>query len=126
MSLSYRVTCKINDLIEELKESYGTDTDYISDGYHTFGDLYDQRLYLSAALFNTWSDICWKSKLHSDGEKPFGGDWFIVGCDTPDGQFTYHYRLEYWDLFKVPELERAPKWDGHTSRNVTRLMTVKR
>lgn len=42
MSLSYRVTCKINGLIEELKESYGTDTDYISDGKPLLYEGYEQ------------------------------------------------------------------------------------
>lgn len=115
---------RINDLIKELDDANVLYTDSISDGNHTFEDLYNQRLYLSAALFNTWSDICWKSRKHSDGNEPFGGGWFIVGCNTPKGQFTYHYRLAAWDLFKVPELERAPEWDGHTSFDVDRLLSV--
>ena len=40
---------------------------------------------------------------------------FIVGIETPEGQATYHYDIDpYWDLFRVKELEYAPKWDGHT------------
>jgi hypothetical protein len=40
---------------------------------------------------------------------------FIVGIGTPNGQATYHYDINpYWDMFKVKELEKAPKWDGHT------------
>lgn len=96
-----------------------------TDGYHSFNDLYNQRLFLSAALFNTYSDICWRSKKHSDGELCFGGDYFIVGIDTPAGQFSYHYRGEYWDFFSaIPELECAPEWDGHTSEDAERLISL--
>ena len=41
-------------------------------------------------------------------------DMFIVGIQTPEGQATYHYHLDCWDLFDVVELDRAPEWDGHT------------
>ena len=54
----------------------------------------------------------WKSKLHDTGDMLEG--MFIVGIETPEGQATYHYDIEpYWDMFKVKELEKAPKWDGH-------------
>ena len=40
---------------------------------------------------------------------------FICGINTPDGQATYHYDIDpYWDMFDVPELPKAPKFDGHT------------
>ena len=48
---------------------------------------------------------------------------FIVGIDTPAGQATYHYKLEYWDLFDVTCLERAPEWDGHTPDEAIKRMT---
>ncbi len=93
-----------------------------SDEYHTFNELYNQRMYLSAALFNAYSNLSWKSARHDDGEM-FPG-YFIVGINTPSGQFTYHYKLAHWDLFKVPIIDAAPKWDGHTAADVVRLMGV--
>lgn len=105
---------------------YDVDIGEVSDGYHTFNSLYFQRLVLFAALCNTFSNLAWKSKLHHDGEVPFGGGWFIVGIDTPDGQYTYHYELKDWDLFKCKELERAPEWDGHTDKDVGRLLSLSR
>lgn len=84
----------------------------ISDGDHTFNELYYHRMILFAALINMYSNNSWKSKLHSDGTM-FDG-YFIVGINTPEGQATYHYSMEYWDIFKCKELERAPLWDGHT------------
>ena len=96
----------------------------LSDGYHTFNSLYEQRLILFATLCNTHLAYSWKSRRHSDGEECFGGDWFIVGINTPEGPYTYHYRMDDWDLFKCDELERAPEWDGHTDKDVERLLSM--
>lgn len=85
----------------------------ISDGYHTFDELYHHRAILFSVICNSMSDKAWKSKLHDTGDMYDG--MFIVGIETPEGQATYHYDIEpYWDMFKVKELEKAPKWDGHT------------
>lgn len=84
----------------------------VSDGDHTFSELYHHRAILTAAAFNAHPEMAWKSKQHHDGTMYDG--YFICGVNTVCGQATYHYALEYWDLFKVPELDRAPEWDGHT------------
>lgn len=47
----------------------------------------------------------------------FSGN-FIAGINTTDGLATYHIKLEYWDLFDIPELERAPKYDGYSNNDV--------
>lgn len=91
----------------------------ISDGYHTFKELYDHRMHLFAFICNGMPEHAWKSKLHHDDT--MFDDYFIVGIETPEGQFTYHYHLDHWDLFQVTEKERAPEWDGHTSDDVVRL-----
>lgn len=95
-----------------------------SDGYHTFNSLYHQRLVLFAALVNTFPTLAWKSRKHFDGEVPFGGGWFIVGIETPNGQYTYHYEEKDWDLFQCKEVPTAPLWDGHTDADVERLLTL--
>ena len=95
-----------------------------SDGYHTFNDLYKQRLILSAALFNSYKQFAWKSHKHADGELCFGGGWFIVGIETPEGPYTYHYEDKYWDMFQCKELEMAKEWDGHTDKDVDRLLSL--
>ena len=85
----------------------------LSDGYHTFNELYHHRALLFASICNTNKDIAWKSKQHDDGTMYDG--MFIVGISTPEGQATYHYDIDpYWDMFKVQELDKAPKFDGHT------------
>ena len=85
-----------------------------SDGYHTFNELYHHRAVLFSVICNTFPEKAWKSKLHDTGDM-FEG-MFIVGIETEQGQATYHYDIEpYWNMFRVKELEKAPKWDGHSS-----------
>lgn len=85
----------------------------ISDGYHTFNEVYHHRAVLFSVICNQNPERSWKSKKHHDGTMYDG--IFIVGIDTPDGPATYHYDINpYWDIFTVPEVDRAPKWDGHT------------
>lgn len=113
--------------LKKFLEEHGISIDDIgevSDGYHTFNSLYHQRLVLFAALVNAFSESAWKSHKHSDGEVPFGGGWFIVGVDTPEGPYTYHYEDKDWDLFRCREVEMAPEWDGHTDKDVQRVLSL--
>jgi hypothetical protein len=97
----------------------------VSDGFHTFNSLYEQRMILFAALVKAYRDKAWKSYRHEDGEYCFGGGWFIVGIDTPEGSYTYHYENKYWDMFDCADLPRAKHWDGHTEADAeTRLMSL--
>lgn len=96
----------------------------MSDGYHTFNGLYYQRMVLFAALVKAHKDKAWKSWRHEDGELCFGGGWFIVGIDTPEGSYTYHYEDKDWDRFECEELPAAKHWDGHTEEDVTRLLSL--
>ena len=96
----------------------------MSDGFHTFNGLYYQRMVLFAALVKAYKDKAWKSLRHEDGELCFGGGWFIVGIDTPQGSYTYHYEDKDWNLFDCIELPVAKHWDGHTEEDVTRLLSL--
>ena len=97
----------------------------LSDGFHTFNGLYEQRMILFAALVKAYKDKSWKSYRHEDGEYCFGGGWFIVGIDTPEGSYTYHYENKYWDMFDCIDLPRAKHWDGHTEADAEkRLMSL--
>ena len=96
----------------------------MSDGYHTFNGLYYQRMILFAALVKAYKDKAWKSWKHEDGKPCFGGGWFIVGIDTPQGSYTYHYEDKYWNWFECEELPVAKHWDGHTEEDVTRLLSL--
>ena len=96
----------------------------LSDGFHTFNQLYYQRMMLFATIVKQNRDRAWKSLRHEDGELCFGGGWFIVGVDTPEGSYTYHYESNFYSLFDCVELERAKHWDGHTEKDVTRLLSL--
>lgn len=89
-------------------------SDAITDGHHTFGELYDHRRALTAALCKALGLDAWRSKAHHPDDDPmFEGGYFIVGINLPSGTITYHYKLSHWDDFDgVIELEHAPKWDG--------------
>lgn len=106
-----------------LADMPAVDVEKMSDGYHTLDDLYEQRLILSAALAKN-NPHAWKSKRHEDGSVPFGGGWFIMGFDTDEGCYTYHYELKDWDLFQCEELDKGKPWDGHTSKDVRRLLSI--
>lgn len=123
-----------DELCEEVAE-YIVSADYrklpenigdFSDGYHTFNELYHHRAVLFSVICNMFPEKAWKSKLHDTGDM-FDG-MFIVGIETHQGQATYHYDIEpYWDMFNVKELERAPKWDGHSaSEAIRRIGTLSR
>lgn len=110
---------EINNMIREYKKSKVISTKQISDGHHTFDELYKHRIILFCTLCNLLPNISWKSKKHYDEENDpmFDGN-FIAGMNTPEGIVTYHIKLEYWDLFNISELDRAPKYDGYTSDDV--------
>jgi hypothetical protein len=95
----------------------------VSDGYHTFDELYEHRITLFIALCKAMLPIGtgskpWRSKLHSDGSS-FDG-WFILGLNKEKGkQITYHLPIEKWeDTIFAETLENAPEWDGHTANDV--------
>ena len=110
---------------EDICKAFGIDDiEDFSDGYHTFNDLYTQRAVLFATIVNQNLDKAWKSRKHEDGEPCFGGGWFIVAVDTPMGSYSYHYEDKYWDIFKCVELSVAKHWDGHTDKDVWRLLLL--
>lgn len=108
------------------KQQICGDMGEVSDGYHTFNQLYYQRTVLFACIVKQNKNKAWKSFKHSDGKYCFdsNGEWFIVGIDTPQGSYTYHYAKEYWDMFDCQELDCGKEWDGHTEEDVTRLLSL--
>lgn len=99
----------------------------LSDGYHTFNELYRHRAILFAVVCSQFPALAWKSKNHHDPDDKMYDGMFIVGIETPAGQATYHYDMDpYWDCFHVKELDRAPKYDGHTpDEAIERINTLK-
>ena len=112
-------------IISELDDTNKTDD--ITDGYHTFDELYYQRMMLTktvalAAINKFDEDTVYRSRLHSDGT--MYKDFFIVVFNTPEGNFSYHYHIMYWGVFDfLKELPNAEEFDGHTWKDVTRLQS---
>lgn len=132
------ITECINNTIQLAKQSGQLkNAKDISDGYHTFDELYETLFVLNRMAFRLlareWTSALsknpvWRSKLHSDGS--MFDDMFIVGAfglewHKPGTQVSFHYHLDKWDEFHfAQELTKAPKWDGHTPADV--LQRLKR
>ena len=119
--------CMLDDLIAQADKAERLqkqlDSGECSDGYHTFNELYYHRMCLFSIIVKQNKNLAWKSKLHSDGT--MFDNYFIVGIDTPNGQATYHYHIEHWDMFDCVELSNAPEWDGHTAEDtIKRLLSL--
>jgi len=104
-------------------------TGEVSDGYHTFDELYEFRKMYNAALFNEWASQgkynVHKSFKHEDGEDCFGvpNKWFIVVAQLPTGQISNHYKVADWELFKIPVTTKALfPYDGHTPADVLKRL----
>lgn len=125
--LNNQLTARVDDLQPYQEESIKEDKGNISDGYHSFNELYEYRLLYNASMFNELAkqglyDVH-KSRLHSDGEYPFGdSNWFIVMAELPTGQISNHYEMKDWDLFQIPIKEKANPYDGHTPQDVAKRL----
>lgn len=87
------------------------DTGKISDGYHTFDELYDHRctLYINLCLLQK-ERCCWRPDF--DG-------WFILYLESDSGQISYHCPNKFLVLVKDKiTLEDHHPFDGHTSSDV--------
>ena len=134
---------------EQINLLPGEEIELINDKYHDFKTLYEFRKVYNAALFNEWAIEnkhakqqrlavqeegfavgeftpkynVHKSWKHNDGELCVGGGWFIVVALLPSGQISNHYEAKDWDLFKIPETEKALyEFDGHTSEDVLKRL----
>lgn len=111
----------IEDINEKIDKLDTKEKSLISDGSHTFGELYEHRYALFIALCNTLAKEdrlydtvkygdnrpvyyrAWKAKKHEDGTMWDG--WFIAGIGTEPGKtLTYHLPLSEWDYLNIPEV----------------------
>jgi len=110
----------------------------ISDGYHTFTELYNHRITLFIALCKMkflyyaqviemtiddgeYDDV-WRSKVNWDGSVWEG--WFLLGINQQKGeQITYHLPMSRWNETNFAKtLDKAPEFDGHTSTEVLKRL----
>ena len=93
------------------------DVNKVSDGYHSYEELYDHRQLLYIAFMKSHPEMSWRSFRHSDGS--FHEGWFIAGMRTPFGDISYHIAEKYWYLLQgITTKNFAPPFDGHTSKDV--------
>lgn len=96
----------------------------VSDGFHTFNELYEHRCTLFIAFMQCRNNIAWMSRFHDDGSALEG--WFICGINMPNATISYHLPDKMWKLASMSNckiLQRAPKWDGHTPNDVIARLT---
>lgn len=100
-------------------------TGEISDGYHTFNELYDHRCHLFVALMRSHPKLSWRANNHHDGTSH--PQWFIAGMHLPTGDISYHLPLWMWEMLDgcgIKTSLRAPEWDGHTSADVVKRLAA--
>jgi len=108
----------------------------VGDEWHTLDELYDHRVALNAALFNLINEMkqigeledyeVIKAPKHNDGSLLEG--YFVVSLNdcVRKQQISYHYKLEHWDKFRIPESNHVPwEYDGHISQDtLVRLINL--
>lgn len=115
----------VNEQFFARKVSSTSDKDpgEISDGFHTFAELYDHRHALFIALARSNRHLAWRSREHSDGKPMFEG-YFIAGISLPTGQISYHLPVALWD--HLGDLEdngvEQPAYDGHSPSDVVQRL----
>ena len=116
-----------------------SDTKNISDGYHTFGELYEHRhaLFLCLLKLNSysdheppWFDAYWTRKHHPDNDPMFdleGMPGILVGIELPAteteqerarGYVEYHLPARFIPVLEnigVRETPHASYYDGSNS-----------
>ena len=109
---------------EQIKALPDTEKSQISDGYHTFNELYEHRYVLWICLLNTLNSInldsylkIFKTQKHHDGTQWDG--WFLSCLIFNEQQISYHLPMKYWDKIEGEAFEQSPyQFDGHSSDDV--------
>jgi hypothetical protein len=94
-------------------------------GYHSEKELYLHRYMLYLAFVKMMPHLAWISLEHDDGT--MFKDSFVLGMELPTGTITYHLPLSWMQLAMetgATVLERAPKWDGHSSNDVLQRLEL--
>lgn len=91
----------------------------ISDGYHTFDELYDHRclLYLCWVLEQPFTRDTYFVRDHFEG-------WDCIVMQLGVGQVSYHVPAKYRYLYekRIREGTADHQYDGHTSADVLKRL----
>lgn len=101
----------------------------VSDGQHTFDELYEHRCLLFLAFCKALNYVAlsdgscetstWMSRVHDDGSMWEG--WFVAGIQDTRGNITYHLPERMWEWAVqcgLVVVEKASPYDGHDSFDV--------
>lgn len=88
----------------------------ISDGYHTFDELYEHRCLLFINLCLSYRDKAYW--------RPHYKGWPLLGVELLVGQVTYHVPERMIPLFQDKIKLGGPEWDGHASPDVLKRLEV--
>lgn len=88
----------------------------LSDGYHTFDELYEHRCLL-------FLNLCLQDKTNAFWKPDFEG-WFCLYWESPSGQISYHIPNKFIPLVenKITRDENHV-WDKHVSSDVIFRLT---
>lgn len=99
-----------------------SDKGEISDGYHTFNELYQHRNALFLAFLKYHGG--WASRVHSDGSSYDG--YFIAGTTVNGKHISYHLPDDLWEyvvnMGTVIIRTEPPYYDGYTSNVVVKRL----
>lgn len=88
----------------------------ISDGYHTFDELYEHRCLL-------FINLCLAQREKAYWRPHFDG-WPLIGLESTVGQISYHVPEKFLSLFIDKIKQGGPVWDGHESADVIKRLSV--
>lgn len=131
-------TERINESIQTQKKLFGLNTGEVSDGYHTFDELYEcrNRLFItlvkkvsdenhSRAVLSHYKGITpiWRSRFHDDGSSYPG--WFVLGIGRMAGDIiTFHLPDRYWDECSFARVEAKAYYDGHNTADALQRLAA--
>lgn len=123
-TLLYDVNEKtIEEAINDFTASGNINTNIISDGYHTFGELYEHRieLFITVCKFQYRKFVNHETDLNPWRTQPVNG-WFVLGVGREKGeQITYHLPESKLSEVVNIAIQMSPlgdNYDGHTSNDV--------
>lgn len=107
-------------IINKIEENKMSD---VSDGNHTFRELYQHRTFLFSMVCKAFKEKSWIAFQHEDGS--MFDKMFLAGISTPKGDYCYHCELKYLNYFEgVKQLHKAPHYDGHKPEDFERLLSI--
>ena len=109
--------------MSQMSDTKTEDKGKISDGYHTFDELYEHRNLLFVGLMKCNPCLSWRAINHADSTNYEG--WFVCGMHLHTGDISYHLPIDMWGMLDDSHIQTlliAPAWDGHSSADVVKRL----